>query len=70
MSGDVAGYGVHRVRTSWVSPSRGLPASLYTLLAHVDSLSSHLNGEEGVALFCVGTCRWYNLETEEIYLVD
>jgi hypothetical protein len=47
MSGDVAGYRVHRVHTSQISPSRGLLLSLCTLLAHVNSLTSHLNGRRG-----------------------
>ena len=38
-------YGVCWVLTKWVSPSWGLPASLHTLLACVNSLTSHLNGE-------------------------
>ena len=57
-------YGVHWVLTKWVSPSWGLPASLCALLACVDSLTSHLNGEGGwgvVGMHCmffvVAGCR-------------
>ena len=56
--------GVWGVCTWWISPSRGLPASLCILLAHVNGLTSHLNGEEGVCVAMVGrgsshaaTCR-------------
>jgi hypothetical protein len=53
---DVAGYGGLGVRTWRVSPSRGLPVPLCALLARVESLTSRLNGEEGVcmAMLAVG----------------
>jgi hypothetical protein len=40
-------YGGCWVLTGQVSPFWGLPASLCVVLACVDSLTSHLNGEEG-----------------------
>ena len=40
-------YGGCWVLTGRVSPFWGLPASLCAFLARVDSLTSHLNGEEG-----------------------
>jgi hypothetical protein len=46
-------YGGCWVLTGQVSPFWGLSVSLCTLLAHVDSLTSCLNGEEGV-LVAVG----------------
>ena len=47
---DVAGMqGLGGVLTVWVSPSRGLPGSLWTLLTHVESLTSHFDREEGFA---------------------
>ena len=33
--------------TVWVSPLRGLPGSLWTLLTRVESLTSGFDGEEG-----------------------
>jgi hypothetical protein len=46
-------YGGCWMLTWWVSPFWGLSVSLCALLAHVDSLTSRLNGEEGV-LVAVG----------------
>ena len=40
--------GAHWVLTWGVSLFWVLPASLSTLLAHIDTLTSHLDGEEGV----------------------
>jgi hypothetical protein len=44
---DVAGYGVRRLRTSWVSHYLGLPVSLSAFLSLSDTLTSRLDGEEG-----------------------
>jgi hypothetical protein len=50
-------YGVCWVLTERVSPSWGLPGSLCALLACVDSLTSHLNGE-GIGWLCVCCESW------------
>jgi hypothetical protein len=54
MSGDVAGYGVHRMHTWRVSHSLGLPAPLLVLLSLLDALTSHLDGEEGGSVVVPG----------------
>jgi hypothetical protein len=46
VSGDVAGLRVV-VRTSRVSPSRGLPAPLFVGVTLLNGLTSRLKGEEG-----------------------
>jgi hypothetical protein len=54
VSGDMACYGVHRVRTSQVSHSLGLPAPLLVLLSLLNALTSHLDGEEGGSMVVPG----------------
>jgi len=46
------------VLTGWVSPFWGLPASLCTFLACLDSLTSRLNREEGVWVSMVVHCMF------------
>jgi hypothetical protein len=52
-------YGGCWVLTGWVSPFWGLSASLCALLAHVDSLTSYLNGEEGVLVAMGVRCAFF-----------
>ena len=40
--------------TVQVSPLRGLPGSLWTLLTHVESLTSHFDREDGVCMGIMG----------------
>jgi hypothetical protein len=51
VSSDVVGYRVHRVRTSQVSPPRVSKHSSPPSFPVSAALTSHLNGEEGVASF-------------------
>jgi hypothetical protein len=52
-------YGGCWVLTRWVSPFWGLSVSLCALLAHVDSLTSHLNGEEEVLVAMGVHCAFF-----------
>ena len=65
---DVAGMqGSGGVLTMWVSPSRGLPGSLWTLLTRVESLTSHFDGEEG---FCMGIVGVGSSRSYSLFLIE
>jgi hypothetical protein len=54
MSGNVAGYRVHRMCTWWVSHYLGLLAPLLVLLSLLNALTSHLDREEGGSMVMPG----------------
>jgi hypothetical protein len=72
---DVAGYGVHRLRTLWVSHYLGLPVSLSAFLSLSDTLTSCLDGEERGSVvivahgsFRIGTHCWQWFISEKKFI--
>ena len=55
------------VLTVQVSPSRGLLGSLWTLLTHVESLTSRFDGEEG---FCMGIVGVGSYHGYSLFLIE